>query len=671
MCGFAGVVKKRDPSQDLRETAGGMANALICRGPDDFGSWSEASAGIGLGFRRLSIVDLSPLGHQPMHSASGRYVIVFNGEIYNFLALREELTLLGHQFRGHSDTEVLLAAVEQWGFEVALTRSNGMFAVALWDRAEKTLRLGRDRVGKKPLYYGWHEDSFLFGSELKALRAYPGFDPRVDRDSLRLFMRFGYIPAPYSIYEGIKKLAPGTILLLGSGSREPQLKTYWSMLSAVREGAARPLEGSDSALLDHAEGLLRDSVAGRMIADVPLGAFLSGGIDSSLIVSLMQSQSSRPVNTFCVGFEDGAFNEAAHARKIASYLGTDHRELYVTPRDALSIIPDLPLVFDEPFADSSQIPTIMVSKFARKSVTVCLSGDGGDEFFAGYSRYGLTERLWTTMMRLPVGIRDQLGRGASRLPDRVYEPLMNALPLLGVRLPAGNRVDRLRKLLALARCESRESVYLALMTLWSDSGSLVLGSGPVPTAFDNMTSNRDGLDFPSFMMFLDSISYLPDDILVKLDRSTMSVSLEGRCPLLDHRFIEFSWRLPARMKVRDGQRKWLLRQLLSRYVPGDLWDRPKSGFTVPIGAWLRGPLRGWAEDLLDHKRLREEGYLDADLVTQKWSEHLSGAREWHNALWAVLMFQSWLRNSAIEPHEVRSCKGFESNAQNGIPLMKQ
>ena len=620
MCGWAGFWKDSRPRDELEACARRMADTLIHRGPDDGGVWADAESGIALGFRRLAIIDLSPQGHQPMQSQSGRYVIVFNGEVYNFADLRRELEPLGHRFRGHSDTEVMLAAIEQWGLKAAVARFAGMFAFALWDRAERTLSLVRDRLGVKPLYYGWAGKTLLCGSELKALRAHPDFRAEVDRGALALMMRHSYVPAPHSIYQGIFKLPPASILTLASPTDRPEPVAYWSAREAALQGSTNLLDGSENEIVEQLDVLLRDAVRLRMVADVPLGAFLSGGIDSSLVVALMQAQSERAVKTFTIGFEDAAHNEADYARAVARHLGTEHTDLYVTPREAQAVIPNLAQIYDEPFSDSSQIPTFLVAEMTRKSVTVSLSGDGGDELFGGYSRYNVVPALWSKTRRVPPVLRRGLGN-------------------FGRNGTAG----RLGQLAQVASAPDSQSLYRYFMSHWKSPAEIVIGAREPATYLSDPQHWIAG-DFRHRMMYADTMSYLPDDILAKVDRASMAVSLEAREPLLDHRLLEFAWRIPPAMKVRNGNGKWILRQVLGRYIPQEMIDRPKMGFGVPVGAWLRDPLRDWAEALLDERRLKNEGFFDPLPIRRKWQEHLSGARNWKGYLWDVLMFQAWLEH---------------------------
>jgi asparagine synthase (glutamine-hydrolysing) len=649
MCGLAGFVDgaRETPADALGATATRMAETLRHRGPDSGGVWTDPAAGVALGFRRLAIVDLTEDGNQPMTSACGRYVIVFNGEIYNFTELRAELEAAGHRFRGRSDTEVLLAAFTAWGVPAAMRRLNGMFAFAVWDRGERLLHLAVDRVGEKPMYYGWTGSTFLFGSELKALRAHPGFRSGVDRDALALYLRHKYVPAPWSIYQGVRKLPPATVLTIGTGrpGHTPAPVPYWSARSVAEAGAERGL-GAEEAT-DRLDELLRDAVARRMVADVPLGAFLSGGVDSSTVVALMQAQSSRPVRTFTIGYDDPDFNEAVDAKAVAAHLGTDHTELYVSPRDCMAVIPRLPGLYDEPFADSSQIAVFLVSQLARRHVTVSLSGDGGDELFGGYNRYRWVPGVWRQASRIPRPLR---GAAAGLLTSRSPEAWQRLLRRAGPLAPrtADHRLagDKLHKLAGVLGLDSPEAIYLDLVSHWKEPNALVRGASELPTAVTDPGQWADVPGVVEHMMYLDLVTYLPGDILAKLDRASMGVSLEGRVPLLDHRVVELAWRVPMDLKIRDGQTKWLLRQVLYRYVPRQLIERPKMGFGVPIDRWLRGPLRDWAETLLAADRLDADGYLDPAQVRDRWAEHLSGRRDWQYHLWDVLMFQAWLDETA-------------------------
>ncbi len=649
MCGITGFFQRHGLPADAGVTVERMAAQIVHRGPDDCGVWLDASAGMALGHRRLSILDLSPQGHQPMLSACGRYVMVFNGEIYNHADLRRELEASGSApaWRGHADTEVMLAVISRWGLATALEKFVGMFALALWDRHERKLYLVRDRLGEKPLYYGWRGEVFLFGSELKALRAHPAWTSDVDRDALALFLRHNYIPAPYSIYRGVSKLLPGTWLCLDAQDlahrRLPEPCAYWSAREVAEQGGQSRLALSDAEAVDRLDALLRDAIRQQMVADVPLGAFLSGGIDSSLVVALMQAQSAAPVRTFTIGFHEREYNEAEYARAVARHLGTSHTELYVTPEDARAVIPGLPQLFDEPFADSSQIPTLLVSRLARQQVAVSLSGDGGDELFGGYNRYALGQDLWHRMNRLPLGVRRLAAQLLRAVPPRHWDGIFRQLRgVLPGRLRQSAPGDKLHKLAAILEVRDPEQLYHGLVSHWEDPASVVLGATEPASVLTDPSQWAVLSDFTERMMYLDTVSYLPGDILTKVDRAAMSVSLETRIPLLDHRVVEFAWRLPLSMKIRHGQSKWLLRQVLYHYVPAKLIERPKMGFGVPIDTWLRGPLREWAESLLNESRLKCEGYFDPAPIRAKWAEHLSGQRNWQYPLWDVLMFQAWL-----------------------------
>jgi asparagine synthase (glutamine-hydrolysing) len=637
MCGIAGFFRPAGLIADeAKPGLDRMSASLSHRGPDDSGVWIDAAAGIALGHRRLSILDLSPAGHQPMTSASGRFVIAFNGEIYNHSDMRKEIDSAGSAppWRGHSDTEILLSAFDRWGIEPSLKRAVGMFAFALWDRQERTLTLARDRVGEKPLYYGWQGDALLFGSELKALRAHPGFFACVDRDVLTEYFRRGYITAPQSIYHGISKLLPGCYVQF-SGQAQRGIacrpRAYWSLREVAERGLAEPFEGSDAEATGRLESELQRAVAGQRIADVPLGAFLSGGIDSSTIVALMQAQSSRRVKTFTIGFHEDRFDEANHARSVARQLGTDHTELVVTAREAMEVIPRLASIYDEPFGDSSAIPTFLVSQLARQHVTVALSGDGGDELFGGYGRYQRTSDIWSVVRRVPYFMRRTASLGANALSKRSRT--------------ASTRAKALR----LARylyAQNASAIYQTQMTQRHDAQEFVVANGRpraefVPEALFPRDEPYSG------MMYADASTYLPDDILVKVDRASMAVGLEARVPMLDHRIFEFAWQLPLRFKVRGQTRKWLLKQVLRKYLPDSLMERPKMGFGVPVGEWVRGPLREWAESLLCEVRLRGEGFLNTKLAREQWLCHLAGDSSGSDSLWHVLAFQSWLASVAV------------------------
>lgn len=650
MCGIAGFFDGRysTGAQGLEATAQAMAQCLRHRGPDDGGVWVDANVPMALAHRRLSIIDLSAAGHQPMVSESGRYVIVYNGESYNFPEIRDEVEKdsVAHAWRGHSDTEVILAAMERWGVEKTLKRVNGMFAFALWDRQERVLTLARDRLGEKPLYYGWWGHVFLFASELKALRAYPGYSPEIDRDALALYLRYNYVPAPYSIYRGIKKLPPGTFLSLrfpSSPEATPEPSPYWSALEAFQRGMDDPLRLDDESAEDMLDRLLRDAVKTRMVSDVPLGVFLSGGVDSSIVAAMMQAQSPRPVKTFTIGFHEEGFDEAKHAAAVARSLGTDHTEMYASPEDARAVIPALPAMYCEPFADSSQIPTYLVSKLARSHVTVALSGDGGDELFGGYNRYFWGRSIWNKVGPVPLPLRRMAARVALSVSPSSWDFFFGLVKGFAPKKLQEKRFGaRLHKLAKIISASKPEDMYKLLVSHFNDPASVAIGSEePLSLPADIQTGRFNG-GLAQKMMLADTLSYLPDDILAKVDRASMAVSLEVRAPMLDHRLVEFAARLPLTQKMGGDSGKILLRKTLDRYVPRELIERPKMGFGVPIGAWLRGPLREWAEALLDEGRLAREGFFNPEPVTTRWREHLSGARDWEYALWGVLMFQAWL-----------------------------
>jgi len=654
MCGLAGLLHVG--ALDLGALVSHMTASIRYRGPDACGIWCDPTIGLALGHARLSILDLSVEGHQPMCSVSGRFVLSYNGEVYNFSDLRSELEAMGTKFRGHSDTEVMLAAFEAWGIEKSVERFVGMFAFVLWDREARVLHLGRDRLGIKPLYYGWVDQAFVFGSELKVFEQVPGFRRSVNRDSLTAFMRYAYVPEPWSIYQDVYKLPPGCLFsttpeqaLARQGfSPEPENKQatlrpvrYWSVRDIVESGVRSPFTGTEEEAVEQLDQLLRATISMHMVADVPLGAFLSGGIDSSLVVALMQAQSHKPVRTFTIGFRESGYDEAVHAKNVAAHLRTDHTELYMTPEQAMVVIPRLPAMYDEPFGDSSQIPTYLMSALARRHVTVALSGDGGDELFAGYNRYFWSRRLWKRLSAIPVPIRTAAAAALqSCSPEtwgRLYAGFSGLLP--SVQNP-GDKVHKLAKLVTM---KDPDSMYLGMVSLWDEPTRVVVTATEPRTVLSDRAQWACLSDFTMRMMYLDLVTYLPDDILTKVDRASMAVSLEARVPLIDHRVVEFAWRIPLSMKIRqEGEGKWLLRQVLYRYVPKQLIERPKMGFGVPIDSWLRGPLREWAESLLDEGRLRREGYFHPAPILEKWAEHLSGQRNWQYLIWNVLMFQAWL-----------------------------
>lgn len=651
MCGLVGFLNVAF-SGNWAATIRQMNTTLSHRGPDDEGVWIDEAAGIALGHRRLAILDLSPAGHQPMISACGRYVLVFNGEIYNHLQLRQELTVLGAAppWRGHSDTETLLAAFSHWGVAETLERLVGMFALALWDRENRLLTLARDRIGEKPLYYGWVNGALVFASELKAIRAYPAFANPINRDALALYFRYSWIPAPYSIYEYIWKLPAGTYLQWFAETLSPNTQgtpqAYWSLESVIAKGLAHPFQGTEDEAATELEHLLRQSLKGQLLADVPLGAFLSGGVDSSTVVALMQSLSSQPVKTFTIGFYEDAYNEAQHAKAVAQHLGTDHTEYYLTGQEARDVIPKLPQLYDEPFADSSQIPTHLVSMIARQHVTVALSGDGGDELFGGYVRYFLAPIIWKKIEPLPKPIRGTLASLLKGLSPRQWEQLVGGLSIF---LPQNLRYttigDKVAKLAKLCEMTSEKEVYLSFLSLIDLPSQFVLNSQEPLLIQEKLAQLGYQLPSESYMMALDLLTYLPDDLLIKVDRAAMGVSLETRIPFLDHRIVEFAWTLPLQMKIRQQQGKQVVRKLLCRYVPSTLIERPKMGFGIPLAQWLRSELRDWGAELLNPTRLKQEGYLHPSLIEQYWQEHQAGKRNWASQLWEVLMFQLWLERS--------------------------
>jgi asparagine synthase (glutamine-hydrolysing) len=700
MCGFSGLITTDAIVLTCAESvAASMALAIQHRGPDDAGAWADVSTGVALGFCRLSILDLSSAGHQPMRSVSGRFVMTFNGEIYNHNQLRELLprAQVGaplDSWRGHSDSETLLACFEAWGLEETLKKTVGMFAIALWDTQTNTLHLARDRFGEKPLYYGWvtsesaETKAFVFGSELKALRAYPGFANSVSREALALYMRFMYVPAPYSIYQNIFKLEPGCMLSISintknyhsvtNASETPlmpalqskplraptlqggvQMQRWWSLATVVETGAKNQII-SEEVAIETLEQRLKEAIRVQSLADVPLGAFLSGGVDSSAIVALMQEQASRPIKTFTVGFEEAGFDESPHARAVAAHLGTEHNELYITAKQSQAVIADLPVMYDEPFADSSQIPTHLVCKAARQQVTVALSGDAGDELFGGYNRYFWGPRIWRRLAWMPYPIRQTMCAAIQTIPTEGWDALSRSVnALLPSSLSVARAGNKAHKLAAsLYGAQDMDDLYKSLVSEWKDPAQVVKGSnlelGGANSNCglcepDSMLSDlwpKEGVEEAELrMMYRDSMTYLPDDILCKVDRAAMATSLETRVPFLDHRVAELAWRFPLNMKIRDGQGKWVLRQVLYKYVPQELIDRPKAGFAIPIGQWLRGPLKDWAEALLDEKRLEVEGYFYAKPIRDKWKQHLLGRYDHTASLWAVLMFQSWLEST--------------------------
>lgn len=644
MCGIAGFIGNGRYDGREERIASRMADAISRRGPDDQGVWVDKDAGMALAHRRLAIVDLTPAGHQPMLSQCGRWVLTFNGEIYNHATLRAELERCGAapRWRGHCDTEVLLAAISAWGVRRALERSVGMFAFGLWDRNERTLVLARDRLGEKPLYYGWAGRTFLFGSELSALKQHPDWDGEIDRDALSLLLRLNYVPAPHAIYKGIAKLPAGACLVLKAGNRNGRIESYWDAGEAAAEGARKPFAGSPEEAVERTEALVRQSLKGQMMADVPLGAFLSGGIDSSTVVALMQASSARAVRTFSIGFNEQGYDEAPYAKAVARHLGTEHTELYVTMKEAMAVVPRLPSLYSEPFADASQIPTFLISKLARSHVTVALSGDGGDELFSGYTRYRLGDRLWPILSRVPQRLRRACARFLLSVPPAQWDQVLRRpMRLLPERMRPQLAGDKLHKAASVVGLGGADEIYQALVSQWQRPADVIIGAAePEPQC---MAPGPAGhlADPVRRMMHLDLVGYLPDDILVKVDRASMAVGLEARVPLLDHRLVEFTWSLPLGLLRRGSQSKWPLRRVLERHVPRHLTERPKMGFGVPVDSWLRGGLRDWAESLLDEHRLAREGLFDPKPIRAAWHAHLEGHRNLQYQLWSVLMFQAW------------------------------
>lgn len=646
MCGITGFINSdvNDNKDRLCNIISKMTSIISHRGPDDSGIWIDERKGIALGHRRLSIIDVSQAGHQPMVSQCGRYIIIFNGEIYNFQTIRSKIDeeSYGLSWCSNSDTEVILAAISRWGLAGALKEFVGMYAFALWDRAEEALYLVRDRMGEKPLYYGWSSGVFLFGSELKPLCLHPAWRGEIDRDVLGLYFRNNYVPAPFSIYKNIFKLSPGTLFKLNLKSiapdELPEPVQYWSLLEAAKYGISNPFPGTDQEAISELDKFLKEAIRGQMISDVPIGTFLSGGVDSSAVTALMQSQSSKPIRSFTIGFHDVAYNEADYANSVARYIGTDHTEVYVTPEECISVIPKLPTLYDEPFADSSQIPTYLVCKLARQSVTVCLSGDGGDEVFLGYNRHVQLDRLQKIFKNIPLSMRKLISTGLNILPASLMELILR-------KKKYGIFADQVQKIANIITKSDPDEMYQSLTKYWEYPSEIVLGSNEKQTLLTDKTLWPDFANLLHRIMYIEHMTSLPDDMLVKVDHAAMGLGLETRVPFLDHRLVEFSWRLPLSMKYRNGLSKWILRQILYKFVPSSLIERPKSGFGIPIDVWIKGPLREWAEELLDENRLRNEGYLNARMVRTKWSEHLEGKRKWQPHLWSVLMFQSWLEKN--------------------------
>ena len=644
MCGIAGFIDcKASDIQKRENIAHSMGEAMYRRGPDGGDIWVSSDHGIAFSHRRLSIIDLSSAGQQPMTSSCGRFVLVYNGEIYNAADIRPKIIAQkGTNFKGHSDTEVLLEAIATWGLEDTLDQLIGMFVFALWDKREKRLTLCRDRLGIKPLYWSYNNGSLIFGSILKALKIHPNCPKQIDHDAVASYLRFNYIPAPQSIYKDVNKLLPGQLLTFDlEGDKTPHLSTYWNLEDAVSRGQQKPFSGTDEDAINTLENLLEDAVGKRMISDVPFGAFLSGGIDSSIVAALMQKQSSSPVNTFSIGFEDQGYNEAQHAAEVAKHLGTNHTELYVTPTEARDVIPHLPDIYDEPFADSSQIPTYLVSKLTRKHVTVALSGDGGDELFGGYRRHITAHQYGDRINNIPNALRSLSSCAIRSLSPQTWNKIFQIIPTSRRPSHPGDTLYKLASVLG----EDSDGYYRTLVSNWQNPDSLLLKGREHKGLIWNSELNKSIPNAVDRMQYLDTLTYLPDDILTKVDRASMAASLEARVPILDHRIVEFSWSLPQHMKIRNGQGKWLLRKILDKHVPKQLIDRPKMGFGVPIDSWLRGPLKEWANDLLSVHALKEQGLLEPESVQQKLKEHMAGSHNWQHQLWNVLMLQSWLKSN--------------------------
>ena len=654
MCGFTGFIQndRINGGRNIETILNEMNGSISHRGPDDEGVWIDNESGVALAHRRLSIIDLSTHGSQPMLSNSNRFVIVYNGEVYNYLDIKKELTQVGIKcnWKGSSDTEVILAAIEYWGLEESLKRFVGMFSFALWDRKYKTLSLARDRVGEKPLYFGWQKETFLFGSELKALRAHPNFLNDINRDSISLLLRHNCIPSPYSIYNEIYKLEPGKFISLNRKDaltkKIPEQKVYWELDGFLNKKTINSFTGSRSEAIDSLESLLTNSVKGQLQSDVPLGAFLSGGVDSSLVVAIAQKVSKTPIKTFTIGSDDKNYNEAHHAKRISKFLGTNHTELYLSPNEIIDVIPMLPNIYDEPFSDSSQLPTFLISKLAKEKVSVALSGDGGDEIFGGYNRYIWVSKIWEKTRKVPLPIRKLISKMILAIP---YSKLNYSYNLINQFLK-NNKIpidfgDRLHKLSEVLPMDSAQDIYFNLCSHWKNPTDIIINCNEPKTKFSDFNNKNNELDIVNYMMNLDLITYLPDDILVKIDRASMANSLEVRVPLLDHRIINFGRSLPLNYKIYNNQNKWILRKILYKYVPKELMTQRKMGFSIPIGKWLRGPLRDWADSLFDKQKIDQDGYFDGELIKRKWSQHLSGKYNFQYQLWDVLMFQAWLNSN--------------------------
>jgi asparagine synthase (glutamine-hydrolysing) len=646
MCGFFGILGLKNINKDDIMKC---LNAITHRGPDDKGIWIDEKDDICLSHNRLAIVDLSPQGHQPMTSSNKRYIIVFNGEIYNYTTIKEDITsnFNFNNWVGKSDTEVFLESICLFGIEKTVAKLSGMFAFAIWDTQTKTLTLGRDRMGEKPLYYGWLDNEFIFGSDLSSFSVHKSFKKDIDRNALALFMRHSYIPAPHTIYKNINKLIPGSLLKISLKNKVPDIIKFWDESIHIENGNLVQFDGDSFSAINKLENLLIDSVKNKLIGDVPIGAFLSGGIDSSLIVAIMQSQTKKAVNTFTIGFEDVKFNEAQHAKAVANHLGTNHTEYYVSEKEIIDLVPQLSTVYSEPFADPSQLPTILVSKLAKKSVTVALTGDGGDELFCGYRTYSKAKKLEEIRASIPKDIKVLFSNIAS---CDFTQNIFRTLEKFSYSSINPNFVPFAQKILKISdlfQQDSRENLYRNLISRWDNPDNVVLFSNEPTTNFTHKNPILSNLDFIEYMMAVDTLTYLPDNNLCKVDRASMFSSLETRVPLLDHKIVEFAWSLPLNLKLHNGITKWPLRQVLYKYIPVDLIERPKMGFSVPLSTWLRGPLREWAEDLLNENKLKEEGFLNHKVIIKKWEEHLSGKYNWQYEIWNVLMFQSWLRNNIL------------------------
>lgn len=639
MCGIAGYIGKvSNPNECLNS----MVHAINHRGPDNRGIWLNQSNSVGFAHARLSILDLSSAGHQPMHSSCNNLVMIFNGEIYNHVEIRSELEKIQKRdWQGHSDTETLLAAIEHWGLDTTLKKSKGMFALAIWDKKKKILSLVSDRMGEKPIYYGWINGQFVFASELKALKKFPNFSNQIDQDALTLFLRFNSIPSPYSIYKDIYKLEQGQVIQFHLDSWTINKSNYWSTEEEVIASNLNKLKGSSQRIITKLDEVLTNAVTSQMLSDVPLGAFLSGGIDSSSIVAIMQANSNEKINTFSIGFYDDNYDEAKHAKEIAQYIGTNHHEMYVSEKHALDVIPNLPNIYDEPFADSSQIPTYLLSKFAKEHVTVALSGDAGDELFGGYNRYVFAKNIFSKISKTPVFFKSALSGAIRSISEEKWNRYLNGI--LGKKY--ANIGVKLNKVANILNANSISDLQFRLASQIQNPSDWLNYSSDVKTKLDDDIERFQGLDHIEKMLAYDLITYLPTDILTKVDRAAMSVSLETRLPFLDRDVIRFSSSMPINLKIRNGVTKWALREVLYKYVPKELVNKPKMGFAVPLAAWLRGPLRDWGESMLNEKRLSQEGYFDVEFVRNKWLKHLSCKENHEHQLWNVLMFQAWLERN--------------------------